>query len=96
MQDEVHISSLVALIKPESLPQAVERIDAMPTCEIYAQDQQMGKVVIIAETHSGKALLDIISQIEALDGVINVSPVYHQVDSEQQLQQLACESAEPI
>lgn len=88
MQQEVHISSLVVLIKPEHFTDAKQSIAGLPHLEAYADDPEHGKLVLVAETHSGKALLDIISEIEEFEGVINVAPVYHQVDNEQQLQQL--------
>ena len=79
--DDVHISSLVVHCRPEVLLEVKDRITAMPDADVpeYAEE---GKLVVLLETTSEARIMQRISEIEHLPGVINAALVYHQIDSD--------------
>jgi nitrate reductase NapD len=77
----VHISSLVVHCQPQAVPATVERISAMPNVEVPQYSDQ-GKLVVLLETANEGIIMERISAIENLAGVINVALVYHHFDTE--------------
>jgi len=75
----VHISSLVVHSRPERVESVVEAAGKLDNVEVPQWDPA-GKFVALLETEDESALLQAITNIEALPGVISVSMVYHQID----------------
>ena len=78
--DECHISSLVLHCRPEAMDDAIAKIEAMDGVEVPQRDPS-GKSVILIESASQGAILERITEIESLPGVINATLVYHQIDN---------------
>ena len=74
-----HISSLVVHSRPEAMPDAIARIAALPNAEVPKQDAR-GKFVVLLENTDQASILDDIRTIESMNGVINATLVYHQID----------------
>ena len=74
-----HISSLVVHCRPEAMTAAIKHIEAMPHAEVPESDPN-GKFVVLLETEDESTVLEGISQIQQLRGVINATLVYHQID----------------
>lgn len=86
MSDELHIASLVVHVVPTSLTgvtQAVTDIDGM----VVHGTHPSGKLVVTLEGPSAASVLDRVSQIEHLQGVINVSLVYQHAEAWHSLNQ---------
>lgn len=77
--EQVHITSLVVHCLPPRLKQAVAAVKKFKNAEVPAHDP-MGKFVVLLETENGGEILSIIARIEAIDGVLNATLVYHEID----------------
>ena len=78
---ETHISSLVVHCHTEVMPEVIEALSAMPVAEVPRHSEQ-GKLVVLLETPSESTIMQRISEIENLPGVISTALVYHQIDTE--------------
>jgi nitrate reductase NapD len=64
---------------PERLQQVMTAVEALPGVEIHANDP-CGKFVALLELDSEKVLVETITTIELMKGVVNTSMVYHHVE----------------
>ena len=74
-----HISSLVVHCRPEALHSVKASIEAMPEAEVPKHSDE-GKLVVLLETANEGRIMQRISAIEQLPGVINAALVYHEID----------------
>lgn len=88
VKNEVHISSVVVLCKPEHCAEIEEKISQIEDCDVYASEHEQGKIVVIIEAAHGKRILDKIDAIQAFDNLISVTPVYHQYEPESELNKI--------
>ncbi|GAA5216629.1 chaperone NapD [Corallincola platygyrae] len=77
--DVVHISSLVVHMRPDVMADVTDYLDQKPGLEIQGGNEQ-GKMVVTLETLTEHAVLDAISEINYLPGVLSTSLVFHQID----------------
>ena len=77
--ESCHIVSLVVQCLPNRMPAVAAEISNIPDAEIPARDER-GKLVVLIETDGESRLMERISAIEAVPGVISATMVYHQVD----------------
>ena len=73
---EVHISSFIIYCRPEKFENVKSALMLNPVVEIFGEDLA-GKFIVVIEGDSSKRILDVIAVIEAVDGVLNTSMVYH-------------------
>jgi nitrate reductase NapD len=78
---EVHISSLIVHCRVDAVATVIAGITAMPDAEVPEHTDQ-GKLVVLLETDDESGIMERISAIENLPGVINTVLVYHQIDNE--------------
>ncbi|MGS0676326.1 chaperone NapD [Shewanella sp. 0m-4] len=79
MSQEFHITSLVVHAAPHAVTEIKSKISALTGTEIHAVTDE-GKFVVTVEGETQRAILDSVEAINALEGVINSSLIYHQVD----------------
>ncbi len=84
--NEVHISSLVVHVLPEHLNVVKAQIEQFDNAEIYA-DSPEGKIVVVLETAHQGFITDTIDAINQLPNVLSTVLVYHQIETEQSLQE---------
>ncbi|MFN1142864.1 chaperone NapD [Serratia quinivorans] len=82
MNNEWHVSGLVVQARPEKIPRLVTDLLAIADTEIPAQDQPNGKLVVVMQAACSDQLLEKIESVRNLDGVLAVSLVYHQQDTQ--------------
>ena len=78
---QVHISSLVVHCRTDAVSAVIAAISAMPYAEVPEHSDQ-GKLVVLLETTNESSIMQRITEIENLPGVINTALVYHQIDNE--------------
>lgn len=78
--DEIHIASCVAYVKPESFQPVVRAITATGIAEVPHADAG-GKLVVLIEKPTSRAVLDAIEAIRALDGVLAVHLAYQHCET---------------
>lgn len=83
MSGEQHISSLVVLHRPDSIVAVREFAAAHDALQIAAEGDC--RCVLLCETDGQRALVDHIDALSLLPGVINVSLIYHHVESAEEL-----------
>ncbi len=79
----IHISSLVVHCRPDVIGVVIPAIEALPEASV-PQHSEEGKLVVLLETVSEGAIMQRISSLEAIPGVISVALVYHQTDVEEE------------
>lgn len=77
----VHISSLVVHCRADAVHSVKSRIEEIPEAEVPEYSDQ-GKLVVLLETASENIIMQRISAIENLSGVISAALVYHQIDTD--------------
>ncbi|WP_267220476.1 chaperone NapD [Dyella silvae] len=78
MKDDHHISSLVVLHRPDAADRLKAFVDQYPALDIAVRGDC--RCVMVCETDSQRAVMDLIDALEALPGIINVSLIYHHVE----------------
>ena len=84
MSDELHIASLVVHVVPHSLKQVEQALKAEAAMQVHGAHPD-GKFVVTLEGATAGEIMDQISQIRLIDGVLNVSLVYQHTESQQLL-----------
>ena len=76
MSTELHVTSLVVQVKPEQMAAVRQQIMAINNAELSANNDV--KLVVVLEGSSQRSLMDDISTINAIPGVLSATMVYHQ------------------
>lgn len=77
--ESFHITSFVVRCMPLRLQEVMDQVAAMSGAEIHASDAS-GKFVALLDLDSEKELVNTITSIELIKGVINTSMVYHHAE----------------
>ncbi|NSY40771.1 chaperone NapD [Leisingera sp. ANG59] len=84
MIEEIHISSLLVRCNPAQMEAVLASIQSMPRAEI-SQTDPSGKIVVLFEADSDRAIGDALAKIQLLDGVASAALVFHQTCDAQDL-----------
>ncbi|MEH6636537.1 MAG: chaperone NapD [Halioglobus sp.] len=79
VSEQFHISSFVVRCLPDRLQDIMATVAALPGVEIHGDDA-CGKFVALLELETDKALVETITTIELIKGVVNTSMVYHHAE----------------
>jgi nitrate reductase NapD len=79
LEEEFHISSFVVRCLPEKFQDIMATVAALPGVEIHGDDDH-AKFVALLELDSDRALVETITEIELIKGVVNTSMVYHHAE----------------
>ena len=74
-----HISSFVVRCLPEKLQLIMDTVASFPGVEVHGSDP-CGKFVALLDVETENALVETITSIELIKGVVNTSMVYHHVE----------------
>lgn len=75
----IQIASLLIQAWPEQIPQITAQITAIPGAETHGVGAR-GQVIVTLEMDSDNVLVEVMSNINDIEGVISVSLVYHQIE----------------
>jgi nitrate reductase NapD len=75
----LHIASFIVRARPEIAAAVAARIACMPGTEVPAVEA--GKIIVVAEADSERALADYMEQLRDEPDVLMVSLVFHQMDA---------------
>ncbi|UWQ74587.1 chaperone NapD [Leisingera sp. M658] len=84
MTEEIHISSLLVRSNPAQMEDVLANIKSMAGAEISQADPS-GKIVVLFEANSDRAIGDALARIQLLDGVASAALVFHQTCDAQDL-----------
>jgi nitrate reductase NapD len=82
MPDEIHISSLVVHSRPERAPAIADRLRGMDGVGVHG-GVGAGKLVVTLETESEDEVVERLHGIQALEGVLAATLVFHHVEPAQ-------------
>ncbi|WP_341679157.1 chaperone NapD [Niveibacterium sp. SC-1] len=80
MSEELHITSLVVYADPGRAASVADFIAHLPGAQVHGRDAS-GKLVVTLETSSSGAMIDQVSQIQRIEGVLNAALVYQHADT---------------
>lgn len=83
MNQEYHVTSLVVHAVPKAVSQVETNIRALVGADIHAVTDE-GKFVVTLEGETQAAILDNVEAINALEGILNTSLIYHQVEPQEE------------
>ncbi|MFD0966472.1 chaperone NapD [Seminibacterium arietis] len=75
-----YVCGLVIQGRPEKIQQIKTALLQIPNTEVPAVDIDTGKLVVVMQSENQNKLANYMQQAQDIDGVINVSLVYHQQD----------------
>lgn len=79
MSETVHVSSLLVSAKPDFLAQVTMDIERIEIADIaHAGDN--GKVIVTLETENESQIVQALTDIQLIEGVVSAALVFHQVD----------------
>jgi nitrate reductase NapD len=78
MSNELHVTSLIVQVKPEMMAQVRQQILLNKRAELSVNNEV--KLVVVLEGTHQKSLLEDISTINAIPGVLTATMVYHQCE----------------
>jgi len=78
MNNALHIASLLVHCRPELLAAVKSNLQLLPDLELH-QESAAGKVVVVLEAGHESRILDTISHIQQLPGVLNAALIYHEL-----------------
>ncbi|NKF50246.1 chaperone NapD [Shewanella sp. WXL01] len=79
MSNELHVTSLIVQVQPDMMAEVRQQIMAIENAELSANNEV--KLVVVVEGPSQKSLMDDISTINAIPGVLSATMVYHQSEA---------------
>lgn len=77
-----HVVGLIVQGNPEKFAAIQTALLAIEHTEIPTFDEKFGKMVVVMQSHDQHVLLDNMESVKDIDGVINVSLVYHEQDEQ--------------
>lgn len=81
MSSSWQVCGLMVQTRPENIATVSAALNALPGSEVSASDAATGKLAVVMEAASSRALLDTIESAREVKGVLAVSLVYHQQES---------------
>lgn len=82
MTDELHIAGVVVHVLPEALASVEQAFTQYPEMQVHGSHPD-GKLVVTLEGASANHIMDQISEIRQIAGVLNVSLVYQHTEPRQ-------------
>ena len=79
MTEVVHISSLLLRADPQKMDQILEEIATIEMAEVPVADPS-GKIIVTLETENQGKIVEALTQLQLLDGVVIASLICHQTD----------------
>ncbi|ENU1226288.1 MULTISPECIES: chaperone NapD [Providencia] len=82
MHSNYQVCSLIVQVKSERLSTVAEEINQLSHCEVAISAPENGKLIVVVEGQGSRTLLDTIDLVRDIDGVLDVSLVYHQQEEQ--------------
>lgn len=95
MSREIHISSIVVTADPDRLDTVEPAIEALDIAEISVR-APAGKLVVTLESSDEHGMVQALTDIQLMPGVVSAALVYHQTTDEAGLPVAIEEAGSPI
>ena len=83
---DVHIAGALVHAHPSHLPQVQQHLSELSQLEVRQQSPD-GRLVVVLEGPSARAIVDTLDHIRSLPGVLNVVLVYQHAEPAESMQQ---------
>lgn len=81
----MNISSVIVIPRPDTVQIVVEGLNALPGVEVAVVSPE-GKIIVTIETEGDRETIQTYEVISQLDGVMSASMVYHQQETEPEVE----------
>ncbi len=81
----MNISSVIVIPRPDTVQVVVDGLKTLPGVEVAAVSPE-GKIIVTIETEGDRETIQTYEVISQLDGVMSASMVYHQQESEPEVE----------
>lgn len=81
---ELHIASLIILVRPENFEEILKLADSLPRAECQ-HDANCNKLIVVFEASSEMELSDILDSINNWQGVLSAQLAYHHCEPAESL-----------
>ncbi|OOF69920.1 chaperone NapD [Rodentibacter caecimuris] len=75
-----YVCGLMVQALPQKIMQISTALLAIPHTEIPVTEESQGKIVVVMQSHDQQILLNQMESVKDIEGVVNVSLIYHQQD----------------
>lgn len=79
---EWHVCGLVVQADIAKIEQVKTALLSIPHTEIPMSETEKGKLVVVMQSHDQRVLLDSMEKARNFDGVLDLSLIYHEQDTE--------------
>lgn len=86
--NEFNICGVLVMVRPDAREAVEQRLTRLPGVEVHAGDAD-GRLVVTVEDTSEANCTETISALTDIDGVLATSLVYHEIATEESLQEAA-------
>jgi nitrate reductase NapD len=80
-QDPVHIAGVLVKAFPQNCDAVTKMLNALPGTEVHEVSSEGSMVVTVESTEKEKNIVDIITHLSRLDGVLDTSLIFHHNDA---------------
>lgn len=81
----MNISSVIVIPRPDTVQVVVDGLNTLPGVEVAVVSPE-GKIIVTIETEGDRETIQTYEVISQLDGVMSASMVYHQQESEPEVE----------
>lgn len=79
--EPVHIAGVLVKAFPQNCSAVTKRLEAFPGTEVHEVSDEGAMVVTVESTAKEKNVVDIITEMATLEGVLDTSLIFHHNDS---------------
>jgi len=80
-QAPVHIAGVLVKVFPQNSDKLIKLLNALPGTEVHDISAQGAMVVTVEATEQEKNIVDVITHLSTLDGVLDASLIFHHNDA---------------
>ena len=84
MSKTIHIASFIVSVLPSAMQAAKQTLNAIAGIDIMHEDAK-GKLIVVIEADSDAGVSQFINEAHQIPGIVDVSFVYHESDTEELL-----------
>ena len=81
----MNLSGILVLVPPEQTQSTITLLHTLPGVQVYHQDPDTGRIVVVQEAESTGAEIDGLKRIQALPKVLSAAMVYHYFEDEDEI-----------
>ena len=81
----MNLSGILVMVPSEQTQSTIKLLQSLPGVQVYHQDPETGRIVVVQEAESTGAEIEGLKRIQALPKVLSASMVYHYFEDEDEV-----------